>query len=176
VTIHQLKKTTHAAEAARDAAKSTLAESKDAYERFVGAFASRLLAQLQDAVNDADWKLAKIRSHDLAELFGALPSSDTQDAATTAAVDSLRNFAQNFAEFLTAKKTSMSATLMKDRWKPLIQFLHRRLDQLKAPFRGQPDGQIRSDNRSGPTPDDRAKPPGEDEVKTSELAPKPSEE
>src|SRR4051794_19563597 len=72
-TIWQLRRTMHAAEAAQKAAKETLEESKEAYARFVGAFASRLVSELQHGVNSEDWKLGELRAQDLAELLATLP-------------------------------------------------------------------------------------------------------
>jgi hypothetical protein len=46
IAIVQINKTKHAAEAAQEASFKTLAETKDSYERFVGAFATRLLSEL----------------------------------------------------------------------------------------------------------------------------------
>ncbi|MBA4067359.1 MAG: hypothetical protein C0501_27345 [Isosphaera sp.] len=100
VTLWQLRKTKYAAEAAAQASRDTLAENKESYERFVGAFASRLLSELQHAVNESDWKIAKVRAHDLAELLGTLPTTGAAalDGATRTAGDNLREFAQTFAE------------------------------------------------------------------------------
>ena len=52
-TIYQVSKVKAAAEAAEEAAKKTLAESKDAYERFVGTYALRLLSELQTSVKQS---------------------------------------------------------------------------------------------------------------------------
>ena len=63
-TIYQVRKVKAAAEAAEEAAKKTLTESKTAYARFVGTYASRLLSELQRAANAKDWKLAEVRALD----------------------------------------------------------------------------------------------------------------
>ncbi len=82
-TIYQVWKVKAAAEAAKEAAEKTLAESREAYEKFVGAFASRLLSDLEDAVNSKDWALATIRAKDVAELVSTASQSipDTVELA-----------------------------------------------------------------------------------------------
>ena len=58
IAIGQIRKTMHAAQAAQDAANKTLEESKKSYARFVGSFASRLMSELQRAVNTKEWMIA----------------------------------------------------------------------------------------------------------------------
>ncbi|MCI0705763.1 MAG: hypothetical protein L0241_32280, partial [Planctomycetia bacterium] len=82
-TIYQVWKVKAAAEAAKEAAEKTLAESREAYEKLAGAFASRLLSDLEDAVNSKDWALATIRAKDVAELVSTASQSipDTVELA-----------------------------------------------------------------------------------------------
>src|SRR5437868_6631449 len=75
IAIRQIQHTRRAAEAAAEAAKVTLAESKEGYERFVAAHAGRMLSELQAAVLGADWKVASLRSRDLAEILATLPTT-----------------------------------------------------------------------------------------------------
>ena len=169
--FYQIRETKRAAIAARDAANKSLAETKEAYERFVGAFASRLFAELRSAVTGKDWSLANIRSHDLAELLATLPSSGDEsiDAAGIESVRSLREFGQAFAETVAAKKPQPPAKLMRDRWKPLLQLLDMRLDRLKAPFREKNDGQSSARNPTSQVQGDRPEPRQEDTSGRSEL-------
>jgi hypothetical protein len=159
-----------AAEAARDAAEKTFAENKEAYERFVGAFASRLLSELNRAVHGKDWKLANLRCDDLAELLATLPSSENreQDEAVTESVRSLREFAQTYARMVTSKAAELSRPNVK-KWEPLLQLLHNQLDYLRRPFRENSDGQVGSDDSAGKVSDDNPEPSGEDESGTSKL-------
>jgi hypothetical protein len=177
-TIWQLRKTMYAAAAAREAAEKTLAESKDVYERFVGAYASRMMSELQSAVIAKDWKLANIRCQDLAELLASLPASgDTvTEESTTEAVKTLRDFAQAFAEKMTTKdKASLASSALK-KWKALLHTLHTRLDQLRGPFREKSYGQVRADNPTGEVQGDRSEPHRENTSTRSELGPKPNPE
>lgn len=125
-----------AAEAARDAANKTLAESKDAYERFVGAFASRLFSELEQSLGAKDWKLAFVRALDVAELFATLPltGNEATDAAGSAIVTGLRDLASDLTKAADKKATKLTP-LVAGKWKALQQLLHARLDQLRKPFR-----------------------------------------
>jgi hypothetical protein len=140
-----------AAEAARDAAQETLAESKEAYERFVGAFASRLLSELDRSVSEREWSLAKLRSDDLSELLATLPSTRNEeyDAGTGEAVKSLRAFASTFARMGVSKAKELSKPNVK-KWELLVLLLHTRLDHLRRPFREKPNGQV---GANGPSPE-----------------------
>lgn len=170
-TLWQVSKVQAAAKAAELAAQKTLAESKDAYERFVGAFASRFLSELQTAVHEKDWKLAAVRSHDLAELLATLPDTGvaTMDDAVAEGKKSLREFGQQFAEMTTANAAKLQAKLVKDKWKPLLQLLHTRLDQLLAPFRRSEHAPIGSDSPGRDVPGDRTNPARQDEGRAGEL-------
>jgi hypothetical protein len=75
--IVQVWKVQAAATAAQQAAEETLAKSKSAYGKFVGAFARRILSSLEAAVSQKDWKLAALRATDLAELIGSASESIT---------------------------------------------------------------------------------------------------
>jgi hypothetical protein len=177
IAIHQIKETKRAAEAAQEAAKKTLAESKESYERFVGAYASRLLSELQNSVNTKDWKLASIRSQDVAELVASLPATgdEINDEKSNELVASLRGFAQKFAEISKVDKSPLTPANLK-KWKDLVQGLHRQLDQLRAPFKRSTYGQVRTDDTTGAVPKDRPKSSGKDESGPSELDTKPSSE
>ncbi|MBY0458929.1 MAG: hypothetical protein K2V38_16445 [Gemmataceae bacterium] len=143
-----------AADAARKAAEKTLAESKDAFERFVAAFASRLLSELQTAFNNRDWKLAHTRANDLAELLATLPKPSGVSAASES-ITSLREFGQRFAEL---KKTdALEPKVVEGKWKPLLQLLHRQLDLLRAPFRENTHGSIDADDSAHQVPPDRGR-------------------
>jgi hypothetical protein len=176
-TIWQVRKTMHAAAAARDAAEYTLRESKDVYERFVGAYASRLMSEPQGAVNAKDWKLANIRSQDLAELLASLPATgdNETDESTTEAVKALRDFAHVFAEKMTTREKVPLSSSGHKKWKTLLQTLHTRLDQLRGPFREKPYGQVRTNNPFDKVQGDRPEPGRENTSQASELAPKPDE-
>jgi hypothetical protein len=141
ITIVQIGRARGAAVAARDAANKTLAESKDAYERFIGAFASRFLAELEAAVKAKHWSLAQLRCSDLAELIAALPASPDQEVrkATAEAITSLRDFSHTFAETPSKEPADLSKPNLK-KWKLLLQLLHRQLDHLRKPFREKADG------------------------------------
>jgi hypothetical protein len=171
IALVQIKKTQRAALAARDAANKTLAETKEAYERFVAAFASRLLAELQNAANAKQWQLAHIRSHDLAELLATLPGTghESTDAANIESVRSLREFGQRFAEATTSNKVLFPAKLVNERWKPLLQLLHARLDRLRAPFREQRDDQVSAHNPTDQVPGNRHQPDQQNQGGSGEL-------
>ena len=140
-TIYQVRKVKAAAEAAAEAATKTLAESKGAYERFVAAFGSRLLSELENAINTKDWKLAVVRSQDLAELLATLPSAlaDPAAAALIAQMTNLRDLTEEFVRLVDAKAEKIPPRVAK-KWSPLRLLLHSRLDQLRKPFRNGKHG------------------------------------
>lgn len=177
IAIYQIIKTKRAAEAAQEAARKTLAESKDSYERFVGAYASRLLSELQNAVNAKDWKLASIRCQDVAELMATLPFSghEASDEMIIELVAGLRDFSQTFTDNIPDKKSQLARGILK-KWRDLVNSLHSRLDQLRAPFRENTYGKVCPNDTPESVPKDRSGPPGKDESGTSELGPKPSGE
>lgn len=119
-----------AAEAARDAANKTLAESKGAYGKFVGSFASRILADLKKAVDDQDWKLATVRADDLAEFVASVPH-EIPTAGDEAAL--LRVFGRKFAAGDAEHKPKFNTA----KWNELILKLHAHLDSVNAPFGGE---------------------------------------
>lgn len=169
IAIKQIRETKRAALAAKGASEKTLAESKESHERFVGAFASRLLSELQRAVNEKDWTLSAARAHDLAEVLATVPNVD---AANVAALKSLRYFGQLFSEMLATNRKQLSATVQKDRWKPVVELLHTRLDQLRAPFRERHDDHDRTHRTDHPAPEtasDRSEPPRQDDTGRGEL-------
>jgi hypothetical protein len=141
-TIYQVQKTKTAAEAARDAAKTTVAESKEAFERFVAAHAGRILSELEAAVGAAHWEVATLRARDMAEIIATLPATNnpTEDAKIADAVNQLREFGHTFTEFAEKEATRLQPKVAKEQWQPLLQTLHTRLDQLRAPFRETHDG------------------------------------
>ena len=120
-----------AAEAARDAANKTLAESKVGHERFIATLASRLLSELQRAMAEKDWKLAEVRCNDLAELLGSL------GAATAELALELRHYAQWFTQAARGGRAKLGRT----KWDKLIAELHAVRDKLNAPLREQSDGE-----------------------------------
>jgi hypothetical protein len=131
-----------AAEAARDAAQKTLRESKDAFERFVAAHAGRILSELESAVGEANWEIAVLRARDMAEIIATLPaaSSPTRDDKIAEAVNELREFGHTFTEFAEKEAKRLQPKVAKEQWQPLLERLHTRLDQLRAPFRETHDG------------------------------------
>jgi hypothetical protein len=160
-----------AAEAARDAANQTLAESKDAFERFVAAHAGRILSELEGAVRAADWNVAEMRCRDMADLIATLPATGNTatDDKMIEAVKQLREFGHTYADLGAREAKRLPPGVTKTQWKPLLQVLNARLDQLRAPFREHNDGQRSSDDPSRATPADRSTPPHEDESRSGEL-------
>lgn len=150
-----------AAVAAKEAAEKTLRESKDAFERFVAAHAGRMLSELQTAVTGADWKVAELRSRDMADIISTLPttSSTATDDKITEAVEQLRAFGHTFAELAEKKAKRLAPKVAKDRWRPLLQTLHARLDQLRAPFRENDDGQLSPDDPDRAAPENHPESP-----------------
>jgi hypothetical protein len=150
VQIRQTRKVAEAgqkaAEAAREASEKTLSESKDAYERFVGAFASRLLSELQRAVNSKDWRFAEIRAQDLAELLATLP--DIEEPVSRIVLE-LRVFGQKFASRATEGEPRFALT----KWNGLLNELNTCLDRIRAPFQ-------RTARREDAADDDRTELPG----------------
>lgn len=151
-----------AAEAAEEAAKKTLAESKDAYERFVGAFASRLLSELQRAVNNKDWRHAETRAQDLAELLGTLPDFGP---AVAGLVRELRAFGQRLA----ARPTDGDPKLSPTKWNALLNDINARLDRLRAPFRRPTDAGDDTHDERTTVPDSRREAPPADPEGGSQL-------
>jgi hypothetical protein len=160
-TIYQVRKVKAAAEAAEEAAKETLAGSKTSYARFVGTYASRLLSELQRAANTKEWKLAEARALDLAELLGTLPSLRDPMAALVA---ELRVFGQKFAEIAAGGTPKFG----QKKWNDVLNRLHARLDQLRAPFQEKTNGETERDPGT-PSPSDRTVTPREDESRPGEL-------
>ena len=163
-TIYQVRKVKAAAEAAEEAAGKTLEESRTSYERFVGAFAARLLSELRGAENTKDWKVAELRAHDLAELLGTLSASRS---VVRELINELRDFGQKFAK----RSAGESPRFSQQKWNQLLNALHAQLDNLKAPFKEPQHGQLSADNPGGEAPRDRKDAPGEDEGETGELGP-----
>lgn len=126
-TIHQVRKVQAAADAARDAATRTLTESKASYERFVGAFASRLLSELQRAVFVREWEFAVLRCQDVAELLGTLPELNDR---VERLVRELRIFGQKFADRNPDGVPKFAPT----KWNAVVNDIHAFLDGLRAPF------------------------------------------
>jgi hypothetical protein len=164
IAIGQIRKTMHAAQAAQAAANKTLIESKKSYARFVGSFASRLMSELQRAVNTKEWKIADLRAHDLAEVLGTLTPSSSVVASI---VRRLRAFGQEFADIVSGEKSSVGRT----KWKELLTELHARLDTLRAPFGDVEHDEIGSQDPTDHIPDNRSQSPGEDESRSGELDP-----
>lgn len=106
-----------AAEAARDAARQTLAESKEAYGKFIGGVATRLLSSLEEAVESQDWRLARVRTRDLAELLESLQSSLS---AASALATELRVFGEKFAGATEDSAPKFS----QPKWNVLVRTLH----------------------------------------------------
>ncbi len=156
----EARKGKEAAEAARDAANKTLAESKDAYERFVGAFALRFLSELRNAKTAEDWKFAALRCQDLADLLGTIATEQIRE---------LREFGTKFTKRANREKPAFSEV----KWERLLHNLHAQLDRINAPFREAQHGSGSVNNTAGEVSGDRANTPGEDKSKTSELGEKP---
>jgi len=157
-TIYQVRKVQAAADAARDAATRTLVESKGSYGKFIGAFASRLVAELERAANTNDWKVAVLRVADLAELVGTAAHS-VRDAVELAA--ELRAFGQKFGRDEPKYKRS--------KWDELLRKLYAEFDRLKAPFGSTQDGQNATNDPSLETSRDRQEPSRENDGPTGEL-------
>lgn len=153
-----------AAEAARDAARATLAESKEAFERFVAAHAGRLLSEVQTAVKEVNWEMAELRARDLAEIISTLPTTGNSemDGKMAEAVKQLREFGHTFADLGEKKAKRLPPAVAKTQWKPLLDVLNTRLDQLRAPFRELSHGEDRTDDPAGKAVDDRSEPAGKD--------------
>lgn len=167
-TIYQVRKVQAAAEAAREAAMKTLTESKASYERFVGAYATRLLSELRTAEVAEDWKLATVRCHDLAEMLGTLAASRPEVGEL---IRELRDFGKKFTRRASGDKPKFS----QPKWDRLLNGLHELLDQLNTPFREQPHGSGSVNDSRGEVPGDRTHAPGEDKGETGELGEKSKE-
>jgi hypothetical protein len=174
VTIWQLVITRRAAEAAKTAAEETLSENKEAFERFVGAFAGRLLTELSAAVVRWDYRMAEVRAGDLADLLASLPTSGTApaDTADAESVQTLREFAQRFGEKAAeTPPTELRGGDFRKRWKPLLLQLHGRLDRLRRPFRGPADDPHGTHPPGAPVPGAGPRPVGEDPGRPGHLGP-----
>lgn len=144
-----------AAEAAREAAEKVLAESKDAYERFVGAFGSRLLSELETAVRGANWPVARFRCTDLAELIASLPptAEPARDRLADECAWGLRGAAADFGD-LDARHAAKPPKALSARWAATLRLVQARLDELRRPFRGDPYGRSRDSDTAGGAPGD----------------------
>jgi hypothetical protein len=159
-----------AAEAARDAAEATLAESKEAYERFVGAFASRMLAELESAIGTKDWRTVRLRCNDLAELFASLPAANEKSlkSSTEQCVLGLREVSRICAG-LEAKRSARMPKHMTEKWSGTLQLAHGVLDHLRKPFREVRHGEIADRDPTPTTPTDGGRAAREDEGSAGEL-------
>ncbi|MBN9120435.1 MAG: hypothetical protein J0I06_14975 [Planctomycetes bacterium] len=160
--ILQVWKVEAAATAAKQAAEETLAKSKNAYGKFVGSFARRLLSSLESAVSEKDWKLAVLRANDLAELIASV-SEAIPDAADLAY--QLRVFGQKFA----AGTPKTEPKYRNEKWNALVLELHARLDNVNAPFRNNSHGQADPAFGRTETARDRTDPPPKDEGGAGKL-------
>ena len=156
-TIHQVRKVKAVAEAAEEAATATRAESRASYERFVGAFASRLMSEMTQTVSANNWIAAAMRSRDVAELLGTLPG-------TMELVSELRAFGEIFVERAEGRSPRYAIT----KWRDHITRIHVRLDPLRAPFRDPNYDEVRTDRSTSPVPPDRG-------IATRENPPPPGE-
>lgn len=141
-TIRQVWKVQVAADAAKAAAQETLDESRASFERFIGTHASRLVTELDDAVNTKNWPIAKIRAHDLAELFATLRDPDN---TTNLIVEDLRNFGQVFAENCLKTRASYD----REKFRAVINQVRQRLDRLREPFPEERRGHGESNRPAG---------------------------
>lgn len=176
IAIAQLRQTKQAADAAREAAERTLAENKEAFERFVAAYAGRLLSELRGAVNRLEWGLAELRAHDLADLLATLPTTPgiQHDAGLTEGVRTLRAFAQRFAQKATqTPPTNFRVDVLRREWEPLLLLFHQRLDRLKAPFRDTSHDQIGTNRSPSPLPADGPEPSGQDASRAGNVGEEP---
>lgn len=172
VTIWQLVITRRAVEAAKLAAEETLAENKEAFERFVAGYAGRLLSELTAAVVRKDFRLAEVRANDLADLLASLPASGPTDAADARAVRGLREFALLFAEKAARPSTpGLGRDDLRERWNPLLLQLHDRLGRLRHPFRGPADDPHGPDPAAAPVPGPGPRAVGEDPGRAGDVGP-----
>lgn len=170
IAITQLRQTKQAADAAREAAEKTVAENKEAFERFVAAFAGRLLSELQAAANRLDWKVAELRAHDLADLLATLPVA-APAAESGEATRTLREFAQEFARKATDPEPKKLTAAARKRWDSLLLTLRQQLDRLRAPFRGSSDDPNGPDPAAAPVPGAGPRPTGEDPERAGDVGP-----
>jgi hypothetical protein len=161
-TIYQVLKVKAAAEAAEAAAINVLAESKQAFTRFVGTNASRLLSELQRAVNESDWKLATIRANDLAEVLGTIPRERERIVGLVA---KLRVHGQKFADGSAASPPKFQ----QKKWTDLLTELHALLDELRAPFPEEQHGEATTSTARPDVPGTRSEPPQPNAGEGSQL-------
>jgi hypothetical protein len=127
-TIYQVRKTQSAVAAAREASLRVLEESRASFERFVAAFAHRLMNDARAAVDTESWQLASTRASDLADLVAQLQLSG--NPPVIAVVHRLREFARVFA----AKAKNPGKRHAPTKWERLLQELSPVLDRLQTPF------------------------------------------
>ena len=128
VTIWQIVKTKRAIVASREAAAQTFEESRNSFERFMGGYAYRLVSELQNFVNAKEWKLAKLRAQDIAELLATL--RDSRDPSIVV-VEEMRQLVHMLAEKSLLKRVSIN----QEKFRALLSQVQARLDSLRAPFR-----------------------------------------
>jgi len=161
VTIWQIVKTRRVAEVAAETARTALNESRLLFDRFVGNYSARLFADLQRAVQSADWKQAEVRAHDLAELLASLSTTEALDI-----VKSLREFAVRFGEWAAENRAKLT---QKKKWKDVIIGVSGCLDQIRAPFRGVKDAEHQSYGSVPTASPNRETVVGEDAVGRSQV-------
>jgi hypothetical protein len=126
-TIVQVKKTQAAADAAKQAAESALAESKRQFRRFLTAGANRALGELRLLVDYERWEPSALRADDLADHIAQMLAG-AGDAL------SLVNRLRDAATVFRRKAKGESAAFPKSQWGELTQQLHAFLDRAKLPF------------------------------------------
>lgn len=143
-TYHQVRKVETAATAANAATEKAHRESEELYSRFIGAYASRLLVDLQRAVLGENWAAADSRAQELADLLAALPDAADPGGGD---VSKLRGFGLKFA--------AGGKGYGKAKWDEFAQRLHARLDALRTLRLGGAHGPNRSDDPRPAVPGDR---------------------
>jgi hypothetical protein len=126
-TIHQVRKTKSAAEAAQEAAESALHEAKQTFRGFVVLHANRIVSELNGLIEAGKWESAALRADDLAEMVTYLRE---EPGWSNEYVDALRDSAAN----LRKKAKKESARFATTNWDALRKRLHAFLDRAKAPY------------------------------------------
>jgi hypothetical protein len=125
--IRQVKKAKSAAEAARDAAQATLAQSKQQFVRYVAGNSQRFVNEVIIYIRNRAWHLAALRLNDLADQLAQMAIFDPECQRF---VEGLRTWSATLHRLDRGEITRFAAT----RWADFLLALHAKIDSYYGPF------------------------------------------
>jgi hypothetical protein len=131
LAFRQIRKTTTAAEAARDAAERMLRQNREQYRRYVASNLRRYLAELRMLVDREVWDRAASRFDDLAEQLSQLGAASRESdlAASAEATTAARQWAITCRRMIFRK-----SRFARTKFDNYIQQLHGTIDAYCGPF------------------------------------------